>query len=376
MKMNNRVLFALFFLPAAAVILSGCKEEPKVVEQTRSIKTITVSEIAAVTERSFSGLVQATDSSALSFEVAGLVAEVNVDIGDIVEKDQVLAVIDKEPYALKVQAARAELGKAKAARVRAKADFAREENIFKEGAGSQKRLDQAKYAYDEAKAAIDYAVSSLNLVRRDLRKTVMKAPYTGTIGKRFVDPHVEVAAGEKIFQIDAAGKREALVNIPENVVNQIQIGDETDITFTASAGKPLKGNILYIGTVADEANAFPVKVALVDPPPEIHSGMTAEVTFHLAVEGGGSGFLLPVAAMVPAKDPGVAHVFRFDATSSTVQKTPIRMSGVINNMAIVAEGVSSGDVVAVAGLSFLISGQKVKLMAPKKSAPKSDFIIK
>ena len=50
--------------------------------------------------------------------------------------------------------------------------------------------------------------------------------------------------------------------------------------------------------------------------------------------------------------------------------------GVINNMAIVSEGLSAGDVVAVAGLSFLSEGQKVKLMASKENAPKADFIIK
>jgi RND family efflux transporter MFP subunit len=374
MKMKR--CLALLSILAAGWVLAGCAEERKVVEQIRAIKTATATQIASGTERSFTGLVQATDSSVLSFEVGGLVARVNVDIGAGVEKGQVLAELDKESYSLKVKASRAELGRAKASRVRAEADYLREKNIFKEGAGSQKRLDQAKFAFDEAKAAVDYTASSLNLARRDLRKTVMAAPYAGTIGKRFVDPHTEVRSGEKIFEIDAAGTMEVLIGVPENVISRLGMGDDARVRFSSLPGRSVGGTIGHIGTVADAGNSFPVKVTLVDPPGEIYSGMSAEVTFLLEAKGGGSGYLLPASALLPGREPRTAHIFVYDPGSSTVSKRRIGLIGIQDNMAIVSEGIAAGEVVAAAGLSFLSEGQKVKLMAAKESAPPPDYIIK
>lgn len=376
MKVKNTLLSVVLLLGAALPLLSGCEEPPRVVEQIRAIKTATATEIASSTERNFSGLVQATDSSSLSFEVGGLVAVVNADIGARVTKDQVLAELDKEAYRLKVKASEAELGSARASQVRAKADYEREENIFKKGAGSQKRLDQARYAFEEARAAVDYAASSLNLERRNLRKTVLTAPYAGTIGKRYVEPHTEVRAGQKIFQIDAEGAMEVLLNIPENTINLIQTGDNAEIRFSSLSGKTAQGRVLHIGTVADEGNSFPVKVTLIAPPEQIQSGMTAEVTFRLETKGTGSGYLIPASAILPGKEPGKSHVFLYDPQSSTVSKREIRVIGIQGNRAIVSQGVTSGDVVAAAGLSFLSDGQNVKLMARKEKANRSDFIIK
>jgi multidrug efflux pump subunit AcrA (membrane-fusion protein) len=63
--------------------------------------------------RQFSGVVEAADSSSISFEVAGNVREVRVDVGDRINKGQVLAVLDKRTYNLNVKAAEAEVGRAK-----------------------------------------------------------------------------------------------------------------------------------------------------------------------------------------------------------------------------------------------------------------------
>ena len=96
--MSHRVFSTL--LPAAviAIALAGCEPPPPaVVEQVRAIKTITVTEFASGQTRKYSGIVQATDSSSLSFQVGGNVQEVNVNLGDHVEQGQVLATLDKKP---------------------------------------------------------------------------------------------------------------------------------------------------------------------------------------------------------------------------------------------------------------------------------------
>ena len=123
---------ALLFLATA------CEEEAKIVEEIRSIKTFTVREATAGYLRKFSGVVRAVDRSGLSFEVPGNVLAVNVDIGGAVEKGQVLAELDKEPYQLEVQKAEAELVTANAKVKNQKADYAREKSIFDQGAGTKR----------------------------------------------------------------------------------------------------------------------------------------------------------------------------------------------------------------------------------------------
>ncbi len=367
--------FAMTLLAVAAV-LGGCGKEEAIVEEIRSVKTFTVQELSTGQVRKFSGIVQAAESSALSFEVGGQVEQVLVDIGDRVNKGQVLAKLDKESYDLQAKSAEAELVRARANLTNKKADFEREEAIFKEGAGSQKRLDQAKFGYRGAGAGVRVATSKLDLARRDLRKTTLYAPYDGNIGKRMVEPHMEVAAGQPLFEIDAEGDMEVEVNMPETVINMIAVGSETSVVLTVRPDQEIAGTVSYIGTMAERANAFPVKVTLSDAPADIQSGMTAEVTFPLQEKNGQPGYLLPPQAFMMGKEPGSAYVFVYDAGSSTVKKTAVRLSGAQGNQAIVTDGLNAGDLVVVAGLGFLSDGLQVRLMEQPTSKKPESFDLK
>jgi multidrug efflux system membrane fusion protein len=121
------------------------------------------------------------------------VASVAVDIGDRVEKGQVLAVLDPEPYQLDVDAVRAELVKAKDAVNESKSQYERQKRIYDQGAGVKSRLDVAEYRYKAAKSAVDFQVARLDASQRNLRKTKLLAPYNGTIAWRSVQPNEEVA---------------------------------------------------------------------------------------------------------------------------------------------------------------------------------------
>ena len=122
-----------------------------------------------------------------------------------------------------------------------------------------------------------------------------------------------------------------------------------------------------VGTVAGEGNSFPVRVALIREGDDVWSGMTAEVTFELDDTDFADGFPIVVEAITPTSGANQGFVFVYQADTSTVKRTPIRYRGVRDNRVIVNEGVSPGDIVAVAGVSFLSDGMKVKLMEEPKS---------
>lgn len=360
----NRLLITIALLAIIGVALTACKEKIEIVEQVRTLKTITVSELATGKIRNFSGIVAATDSSNMSFEVSGRVEEVLVDIGDHVKKGQVLAVLDKEPYLLDVDAAQAEFVSAEAGVVNAKEEFDRQERVYTQGAGAKSKLDKAKYNLDAAKSQLNYQKAKVNLAKRDLGKTTLTSPYDGHIAWRSVDPHEEITVGQKVFAIDAKGALEVGLAVPETTINRIHIGTVATVQFPTLPGHSIEGQISYIGSAAVKSNAFPVKVGLVGQTENISPGMTAEVSLVMKDDNKVVGYRVPIQAILPDKEVGQGYVFVYDPKTATVKKTQIQALGAEQNMLIVTGGLSTGDIIAAAGVSFLADGMKVKLMKP------------
>jgi RND family efflux transporter MFP subunit len=363
LPIRNSYVCSASLLLFAILALGGCREEQsEVVQQVRAIKTYTVTEVATGQTRKFAGQVYATDSSTLSFHVSGTVKEMRVNQGDRVEKDQVLAVVDKQPYLLDVQSADAELQKARANLTRARDEFERLETLYKMGCIAKTRLERVETERDTAESQLDFATSKLNLAKRDLRLTELRAPYSGTISRKQIDAFVEVRTGQSVYDIEAAGALEVRFDIPETIISRISLGMPVTVKFPTTEASILRARITEIGSTAGTANAFPVKAGLNDPPSEIRSGMTTESTILLKEEGTESGYLVPLSAIAPGDKPRQGYVFIYDAQTQTVKKTPIKGKGATDNFVHVIEGIKAGNIVAVAGVTFLNDGQEVKLM--------------
>ena len=360
--MTKQILKRMIWLLCISVALAACKEKPEIIEVVRAIKTITVSEQASEQIRKFSGIVAAVDSSGLSFQVGGQVASVEVDIGDQVKKGQVLAILDPEPYQLDVDAVGAELVKARANVVNTKSEYDRQKRVFDQGAGAKSDLDTAEYNYRAARSAVDYQIARLDQANRNLRKTKLLSPYDGTIAWRSVNPNEEVKIGQKVFEINATGTMEVQLAVPETTIDRIHIDDPATISYPTLPGESAKGRISYIGSAAVKANAFPVKVELIDPDEKVKPGMTAEANLSIKDESQQPGYLVPLQALLPAPEANRGYAFVYDPQTSTVKKTAVRSRGTEDKKAIVYEGLAAGDIIAVAGVSFLADGLKVKLM--------------
>jgi RND family efflux transporter MFP subunit len=360
--MTIKTFKRMVWLLCITVALTACKKKPEIVEVVRAIKTITVKEQATEKIRKFSGLVAAVDSSGLSFEVGGQVESVKVDIGDRVKKGQMLAVLDPEPYQLEVNAIRAKLVNARDNVTKTKAEYERQKRIFEQGAGAKRHVEVAEYQYKSAGSAVKFQNARLDLARRNLRKTKLRSPYDGIIAWRSVQPNEEVRAGQKILEINATGKMEVELAIPETSVDRIHIDDQVTITFPTLPEELTKGRISYIGGAAVKANAFPVKVELMGPNEKVKPGMTAEASLIIKDENRQFGYLVPIQALLPSPEPDRGYAFVYDPQTSTVKKTPVRSRGSESKKVIVYEGLEAGDVIAMAGVSFLADGLEVKLL--------------
>jgi RND family efflux transporter MFP subunit len=318
--------------------------------------------------------VEAADSSSISFEVAGNIQKVRVDVGDRITKDQVLAALDPEPFQLTVAEIKAELKKASDNVTKTKAEHERQKRIFEQGAGAQRRVEVAEFNYLAAKSGVKFQKARLNNAKRDLNRTVLRAPFDGAIANRYIDPFNEVARGQKCFDIFEFTGMEVAISIPEDAIEEIHMDQKGEIRFSVFADRSYNGRVTEISKVAGTANAFPIKLTIDDADKRIRPGMTARVTMLLTGEDEKAAYLVPLSAIAQRGDSRKGFVFIYDSQTSTVKKTRIDAGSVRGNSVLIESGVEDGDIVAVAGVSFLEDGQEVKLMAPKEK--EKDFEIK
>ncbi len=358
-----------------ALLGSGCREaEPPPDFPPRAIRWMKVSGTLPAEQRVVSGIVMAVDDTRLAFEVGGSVDTVEVQLGDHVVRNQVLARLDPEPFELAVRDARAELDKAIAARQRAESDYARTLSLYRENVASRQELDRNTASRDSSISQVEASRARLELAERDLRRSVLRAPFDGAISVRNIDPAMKLISGQGAFEMDSeeSGLR-VEVQMPETLILRVRQGSSVDVSFPSLTTSPGGGAqvataeavVTEIGTRASTGNAFPVRANLISPPDGLRPGMTAELSFALEAAPGSDlgldGFVIPFSA-INAEAEEAFSVFVYEHDSSTVKQTPVRTGGVRDNEVAVLEGLSEGQIIATAGVAFLRDGQEVRLM--------------
>jgi RND family efflux transporter MFP subunit len=346
------------------VLVSACGEEPaQKVERIRAIKPYYVVEPASGDVRHYSGTIKATNTSALSFAVAGTVQKVLVNKGDRVTKDQVLASLDPKSFQLNVQAAEAEQAAARAEWQNKKSEADRQRKLHERGWVAKAAHDNALTAFESAKEQLNLARSRLGLAERDLSRTELKAPFDGVIAVRDVEPFIEVVQGSLVFRLDSKGAYEVEIEIPDTVVGRLSIGAPVRVEARSVPGCGCKGRITEIGAISGAANAVTVTATILKGPDGLIPGISVEASVVLTDDKRTSGYLVPLIAIAPGDDRARGYVFRFNKKTGTVQKVPVQGGGgASGNFIVATEGVSAGDIIAAAGVSFLRDGQRVKLM--------------
>ncbi len=364
MTARGKRRLSLVCLAIAWAALLACSEQaPPPVENVRAIRSFEVGDPAAGMKRRFSGVVEAADTSSISFEVPGNVQAVNVEVGQNITKGQVLAVLDDRTFRMSVEAARAAVGRAEVERndARSELDRLRKAAEINPGAVSQRSIDQAETQFNSARKNLRYHNSQLDLARRDLERTVLKAPFDGVVATRLVDPFQQVALGEVLFDLYVESAMEAAISVPESEIDWVRLGLPGEIRFPAIPGQVFQGTVSEISRVAGGANAFPVRVLIDTDNPRIRPGITAGVTLLLDEGQEEAAYLIPTVALLAGPDESSGFVFVFDPATSTVKQTAVTFDGVRASSVIVRSGLQTGDVIAAAGVSFLRDGQKVIL---------------
>ena len=295
--------------------------------------------------------------STLGFRVAGKVVAREVDAGAVVQPGQVIARIDPTDYRLAVDSARAALASADADYARANADLERYQALRGSSAFMAQTLDQRQSLASTAQARIDQAKSQLATAENNLAYTELKADAAGIITAVQAEVGQVLAQGQGVVKLAHSEQLEILVGVPEHRLKAVR--EARDVTFElwSDAGHRHAARLRELSPSADPmTRTYPARFSVVEPPAFIGLGMTATLT--LSRSEGTPLAEVPLAAIFQqGTQPAVWVV---DRASGAVALRPVTIARWRDDTALIASGVSDGEIVATAGVHKLEPGQKVR----------------
>ncbi|MFT5451092.1 MAG: membrane fusion protein (multidrug efflux system) [Enterobacterales bacterium] len=269
--MNKTIrLFAIVSLTAsAAFILSACSEAKSDEKMAEEIVTIPViAELVSVGSISAAygttASLEAAAEAAVTGRVSGIVTQVFVEEGDVVEEGQALAQLDIEKLSLELQQASARLNQAKN-------DLDRNEKIFAKGLVSSETYDRVKFEYAAQKAATD-------LAKLNVEHATIRASISGIIAVRYIKEGNLVQLNETAFQITDLSEIHAIVHIPESEKAGLAVGQLANVYVEASK-HPFLGKVVRISPIVDkDSGTIRVTVSLKDETAVLRPGMFSKVS--------------------------------------------------------------------------------------------------
>lgn len=271
MSKKKIVIMSITMLIVIAIVVSLSVDKNG--NEALEVQTEKVNRKKIVQTVSATGKIQPKTQVKISADVAGKIIRLDVKEGDWVEKGQFLVQLDRERYQAMVESAEANLRSveanallAKENMVKAEKDYQRTKELFEKSLESQATLDQIqaqakveKARYKSALEQVEQAKASLKQAKDDLSKTTIYAPMSGTISA--LNKEVgEIALGSQfqedvIMVVSDLSGMEALVDVDENDVVTISIGDTARIEVDALP------NIILTGVVTEIANSAKITAA-------------------------------------------------------------------------------------------------------------------
>ena len=363
---------------ATLFIVTGCSEQEKVEQEVvRPIAWTEVKPHDLTQVRRLAGATAAVEKASLSFLVGGKVASVAVNLGQKITQGQVLATLDQRSFNLNFQSAQAKYAQASSALNEAENEYQRYKELVEQGLVSKSGFDNAEAAYKSALSNVEVAKSQLELATKDRQDSTLQAPYDGVITKRMIEPSQQISPGQSVFEVEGHGGLEVHVSVPESLIQHLSDGMIVPVRFPAAPNVELTGVITEVGTRAETANAFPITLVLNGSSPLLRAGMTAEVDITYTNEeyqnaltqlpnnqinsSSHESKIVPVSAVGAGLNQS-KFVFVYNVASQTVTKRNVIATNILGNEVFIASGLKAGEIIAIAGVSFLREGQKVSLL--------------
>jgi RND family efflux transporter MFP subunit len=361
--MSHSVARSFVFTAGVALVvsalLSACSRQEAAPEPVRAVKVTTVGAQALQLQAMYAGEVRARVESRLGFRVAGKLTQRAVDVGQRVAAGQLLAAMDPQDYQLSAQAAQAQMLAAQTQRDVALADYKRYESLRAQGFISGAELERREASLKAADASLVQARSQSQSQSNQVAYARLQAAAAGVVTALEAEVGQVLSAGQPVLRLAHDGPRDAVFNVPEQLVQTFKVGMPMQAEL-ADSSVSLQGQVREVGASADPVTrTFTVKLAL-----QASERLPLGTTINVRVPGPLAGaavqaIQLPTSAL-RQEGEGTA-VWVLDEASMTVQSQKVTLGPVQAQQVAIASGLKAGQKVVVAGAHVLSPGQKVTL---------------
>jgi RND family efflux transporter MFP subunit len=319
------------------------------------------------------GSVAAWQEAVIGSESNGLrLLEVKVNVGDVVNKGDTLAVFASETVRADVEQARAALLEAQANAAEAKANADRARALRSSGALSEQQITQYFTAERTAAARVSAAKATLEQQNLRLRFATVTAPDSGIISARSATVGAVIGAGTELFRMIRQGRLEWRAEVTASELVKIRPG--TSAIVKAANGSELTGKVRMIAPTIDPQTRS--ALVYVDLPASaagnapFKAGMFASGQFEL---GTSDAMTVPQQSVV-VRD-GFSYVFRLNQDQRVTQ-VKVQAGRRLADRIEVVSGLTSDALVVVNGAGFLNDGDLVRNVPATTAAPAAPLAAK
>lgn len=293
---------------------------------------------------SATGTLTASQGVSVSNEVAGVITGIHFVSGQTVKKGDLLLQLDDS-------VARAQLLGLKARERLARLDLKRDRTLIDKKYISRSGLDRAETELDEA-------VAEVKAKQALIAKKQIRAPFSGRLGIRQVNPGEYIAAGARIVSLQALDPIYADYTLPELHLARLHVGQPVRVLVRAYKNAIFEGRISAIAPEIDkETRSLKIRVILPNPQRKLRPGMFVEARTILPLRR--NLLTLPRTAITYAPYGASVYVIERSGEAATVQRRTVKTGQVRGEHVEIVEGLSAGLEVVSAGQIKLRNGMPV-----------------
>ncbi len=391
----------LALVAATAAISAGCGGSAPAGRNTGGaaqpvqVRTVRVSRVSVQRQVELAGTLASSDQVRVSGEVAGIVRDVNVELGTRVRAGDVLVRLEPRELALALERAEsalrqgeAQLGleraqsplsiaddqiaavqQAAATRDDARVNFERAQTLHTRGLLSQAerdvaqtRLKVAEATYNSTlnevrgiKASLQDRRASFDLAQKKLNDAVIRAPIEGAIAERLVQPGEFIRENTPVVTIVKIHPLRLRTAVQERFASVIKAGQPVAFAVEAFPGRTFAGKVAYVGPAVDQATrTFPIEALVENLDGVLKPGFFAKASVGTRLDEAVSA--VPENAV--STMAGVSAVFVVE--NGAVRQQPVTIGQRIGDLVEVVEGLKGGETIASSNLSLLASGTPVR----------------
>lgn len=362
------------------LIFAGCGKKTEPI-----IRPVETKEAILIPEKltyEYPAVVIAEKEAPLAFRVAGPIKTMNVEVGSYVKEGDIIAEMDKRDYEVQLEASKGKAAvaenayrAAKAVAVNAREQFKRVETLYREKAVPKKTYDEALAGVKAATAAelanlAQYQAAQQGEInsRNQLEDTLLKAPYSGYISKKFLGTGAVAGAGIPVVAISSLGNSRARISVSEKEMDKMN--NISEAVFIHN-GKEYKLKLSDVGKVKGTVKlAYPVTFDIEGNTKNIPSDSNGIVKISFNTNDLDKGILIPAESLFEKKGDIKVWVYKDGQVS---EKNVNVIKPYADGMVIVT-GIKAGEKIVTKGVHELTEGQKVNLLEPFSETNVGDML--